>query len=43
MSCVNKVDKLLHYGVAPLMYASFYDDMDIAKELLNLGANSHLT
>lgn len=37
------VDKLLHYGAAPLMYASFYDDMDIAKELLNLGANSHLT
>lgn len=36
------VDKLLHYGAAPLMYAGFYDDMDIAKELLNLGVNPHL-
>ena len=36
------VDEPLHYGVTPLMYSAFYDDIDTAKELLNLGANPHL-
>ncbi|MBP3225017.1 MAG: ankyrin repeat domain-containing protein [Campylobacter sp.] len=35
------VDEPLHYGVTPLMYASFYDDINTAKELLNLGADPH--
>ena len=35
------VDEPLHKGVTPLMYASFYDDIDTAKELLNLGADPH--
>ncbi|MDA3079011.1 MULTISPECIES: ankyrin repeat domain-containing protein [unclassified Campylobacter] len=37
-----RVDEPLHYGVTPLMYSAFYDDIDTAKELLNLGANPHL-
>ena len=36
------VDTPLHYGVTPLMYASFYDDEKTMKELLNLGANPNL-
>lgn len=35
------VDEPLHYGVTALMYASFYDDINTAKELLNLGADPH--
>ncbi|MDA3062608.1 MULTISPECIES: ankyrin repeat domain-containing protein [unclassified Campylobacter] len=35
------VDEPLHYGVTPLMYSAFYDDIDTAKELLNLGADPH--
>lgn len=35
------VDEPLHYGVTPLMYASFYDDINTAKELINLGADPH--
>ncbi|MDA3046398.1 ankyrin repeat domain-containing protein [Campylobacter sp. VBCF_06 NA8] len=36
------VDEPLHYGVTPLMYSAFYDDINTAKELINLGANPHL-
>ena len=36
------IDTPLHYGVTPLMYASFYDDEKTMKELLNLGANPNL-
>lgn len=36
------VDEPLHYGVTPLMYSAFYNDITTAKELLNLGANPHL-
>lgn len=35
------IDEPLHYGVTPLMYASFYNDIQTAKELINLGANLH--
>ena len=36
------IDTPLHYGVTPLMYASFYYDEKTMKELLNLGANPNL-
>ena len=36
------IDEPLHYGVTPLMYSAFYNDITTAKELLNLGANPHL-
>ncbi|QKF71498.1 ankyrin repeat domain-containing protein [Campylobacter geochelonis] len=35
------VDAPLHYGVTPLMYSSFYDDVNTTKELIKLGANIH--
>ena len=34
-------DEPLHYGVTPLMYASFYNDIDTTKELIALGADPH--
>lgn len=35
------VDTPLHYGVTPLMYASFYNDENTVKELIKLGADIH--
>ena len=37
------VDTPLHYGVTPLMYASFYDDEETIKELIKLGADTNAT
>ena len=31
----------LHRGVTPLMYSSFYNDLNTTKELIKLGANVH--
>ena len=35
------VDTPLHFGVTPLMYASFYDDEKTAKKLIEMGADPH--
>ncbi|MDA3051884.1 ankyrin repeat domain-containing protein [Campylobacter sp. JMF_03 NE3] len=35
------VDEPLHYGVTTLMYASFYNDIETANELIKLGADPH--
>ena len=35
------VDTPLHFGVTPLMYASFYDDEKTAKKLIEMGADLH--
>ena len=37
------VDTPLHYGVTPLMYASFYDDEKTMKEFIKIGANTNAT
>ena len=34
-------DAPLHFGVTPLMYASFYDDEKTAKKLIEMGADPH--
>ena len=35
------VDTPLHFGVTPLMYASFYDDEKTVKKLIEMGADPH--
>ena len=37
------VDIPLHYGVTPLMYASFYDDEKTMKEFIKIGADINAT
>ena len=37
------VDTPLHYGVTPLMYASFYDDEKTMKEFIKIGADTNAT
>ena len=35
------VDIEIEDGITPLMYSSFYNDLNTTKELINLGANVH--